>query len=320
MSILTGLDLSDLLQHVGSPAVSGYSVKEVPQAPGYLIGRGIDGGVALLTPFDANPDPPTRLRNLRLDPKVRVRVEDAATGHEADYGLVEMGPVDDEMLEPFLGVAAALIRLLGPHPAPRQVSLGLRRLVQIFDPFQPARGSVLGLWAELLLISNSVSVNQLVDAWHAHVDARFDFSAEGTRLEVKATTLVDRIHRFNLHQLKPVAGAKTIVASVMTTETLAGTSILELISRLEHRLSGDVARQTTIHQVVAQTLGADWMRSVSQRFDAIQAEESLVLLDPAQIPQVHDVPDAVREVTLTVDCSDVAEIDSPSGLAALVRR
>jgi hypothetical protein len=319
VSAVTGGDLVDELKQVAAPATSGFSVRDVPSAPGYKIGRGVDGVVALLTPPDPTPDPPTSLRTLQLAPRIRVSIEgDDGAMTEAEHGLVQLAVEDDEMLEPFLAVAAAVVRLLGPHPAPGQVSAGMRRLVKIFDPALPPRGSVLGLWAELLLILRSAQPMALVDAWHAHVDARFDFSAEGSRLEVKATTKDERVHMFNLRQLKPVTGADVTIASVMTTETGAGTAIGDLVERLEHALAGDGPRQMKLHTQVADTLGSDWARHLGRRFDERQAEESLVFLHPGNVPQVDEGPTEVLEVGVTVDCTDVPVDSAPQGLAALI--
>lgn len=320
MNVVTGADLVAELKQVSAPAASGFSVRDIPSAVGYKIGRGADGVVALLTPRDTQPEPPTKLRTLSLAPQVRVRMEDAdGSSSEADHGLVELQVEDEEMLEPFLGVAATIVRLLGPTPAPGAVSAAMRRLVRIFDPAQPPRGSVLGLWAELMLVSSSDDPVALVDAWHAHVDQRFDFSAEGSRLEVKATTKGEREHHFNLRQLKPVTSADVVVASVMTTETDAGTSIAELVERLQGRLVGDSVRQVKVHTQVAETLGSDWARHQGRRFDEKQGEESLVFLLPEDIPQVEDPPAGVVEVRLVVDCTDVPPTKAPGGLAALVR-
>lgn len=319
MSTVSGRDLLVELGGVVPPAGSGFSVRDVGSAPGYKIGRGSDGVIALLTPPDAAPEAPTRLRTLQLDPRIHLRLEDQeGTVTEADHGLVQLWLHDDDLLEPFLGVAAAIVRLLGATPAPGQVSAGLRRLVKIFDPAQPARGSILGLWAELLLMAESPAPEALVDAWHAHVDSRFDYSGEGSRLEVKATTRDDRVHQFNLRQLLPVNGATVVVASIMTTETNLGTSIADLVGRLEARLPGDAPRQVRVHQMVAETLGVDWARHVTRLFDEREALESLALLDPADVPQVDPGPPEVQEVRLTVDCTDVPRLDLGNGLGALL--
>ncbi|QKE00296.1 PD-(D/E)XK motif protein [Nocardioides marmotae] len=317
---VTASDLLRELRQVVAPAAAGFSVRDVPSAPGYKVGRGVEGAVALFTPPDDAPEPPTRLRTLQLDPRVLLAFEDAdGSSVEAEHGLVQLWLQSDELLEPFLGVAAVIIRLLGSDPSPGEVSAGLRRLVRIFDPAQPPRGSVLGLWAELLVIHEASDVAAMVDAWHAYVDARFDFSAEGSRLEVKATTRDSRIHEFNLRQLQPVEGAEVVVASLMTTETRAGRSVASMVERIEQRLVGDTARQAIVHELVSETLGTDWARHVGRRFDERQAVDSLAFLDPAQIPQVVDVPTEVLEVHIMVDCTGVKQV-SPVGLAELLQR
>ena len=153
----------------------------------------------------------------------------------------------------------------------------------------------------------------LVDAWHAYVDARFDFSAEGSRLEVKATTRDERVHQFNLRQLLPVPSA-TVRRGVGDDDRDRRGDVGRRARRAAGRtaLDGDGARQMKVHQQVADTLGSDWARHLGRRFDEQQGRESLVFLDPETVPQVDEGPDEVREVRLTVDCTDVRP-NRPSG-------
>ena len=180
------------------------------------------------------------------------------------------------------------------------------------------RGSVLGLWGELLAIATAQDPDALADAWHAHVDARFDFSAPGSRLEVKTTTRDARVHQFTLPQLEPVAASTVTVLSIMTTETQAGTSVGDLVERLEHLFAGDPARQMKLHEQVADVLGADWPNHLDHRFDEQQATESAALLPADDIPRVESPDPAVLEVKLKVDCTDVEPESAPTGLAALI--
>lgn len=316
----TGADLETELSQVLAPAEDGFVVRPVPSASGYSVGRGADGVIVLLTPPDDQPDPPTRLRAMTLEPKVLCRLQQAGTDAvEEERGLVAVRMLGQEMLAPFLAVAAALVRLLGPAPASGEVSAGMRRLVKIFEPSEAPRGSALGLFGELLVIASGSDPGALVDAWHARVDNRFDYAAEGTRLEVKTTTKDVREHMFELHQLKPVPGADARIASMMTTETGAGTSIGDLVARVEQGLRGDAQRQVKVHQQVAATLGADWVRYLGYRFDEAQALQTLVVLNPYLVPQVDEPPAAVTSVALTVDCTDVPTDGPRPGLAALVR-
>lgn len=315
----TGADLAELLGSVTAPASGGFNVALVEEDPSYRIGRGADGALVLLTPADSDPEPPTRLRRLSLDPRLRCSVTSSGRDpEEGDFGVVQFRTDDPDMVPPFLDVVAALIRLLGPDPADGEVSLAMRRLVRLFAAVAPMRGSVLGLWAELLAVVSSGSPAALVDAWHAHVDARFDFSAPGSRLEVKATTRDARIHHFSLQQVSPVAATTVTVLSCMTTETAAGTSVGDLVARLEHVLAGDAPRQMKLHEQVASVLGSDWWTHLDHRFDEQQALGSWALLPADQIPSVVCDEPAVLDVRLTVDCTDVVHESGPSGLAALI--
>ena len=312
-------DLKALLESVAPPAFGGYSTVTVPGHDGYRVGRGKEGSVVLLTPPDVDPDPPTRLRLVQLDPKIRCRVEGPkGVGHEADYGVVDFRPEDDGMLDAFLAVAGALVRLLGPDPAPGQVSRGMRRLVKLFELDRQPRGSVIGLWGELFVIASSTDPGRMVDAWHASVDDRFDLADQGSRLEVKTTTSNARVHEFNLNQLQPVGGVDTHVASVMTTETRLGTSVGQMVERVEQLVLGHPDRQMKVHEQVAEILGPDWFRRAGRRFDEAQASGSLAVLECEAVPRVADPPPDVLKVRLTVDCSDVPHVSPSQGLGALV--
>lgn len=302
-----GSDLLACLEHLQPPQQGGYNVVPVPGQQGYRVGRGVDGQVVVLTPPDPDPDPPKTLLHLSLAPRMRCRVEDASGQvRDEDWGLIAFQPDDRALVEPFLEVAAALIRLLGPDPAPGQVSQGMRRLVRLFDRNRSATGDVLGLWGELLTILQVAEPAPLVDAWHAKVDARFDFATEGERLEVKTTGRSQRVHRFSLEQLLPVDGTRTRIVSIMTTQTAAGTSVRDLVRRLESQLAGDPERQLQVHDQVAATLGPAWMHEVTVRFDEHQAIGSLRVLDAQSVPRVEPGPTGVLAVDLTVDCTVAA--------------
>ncbi|MCO7237919.1 PD-(D/E)XK motif protein [Aeromicrobium sp. CnD17-E] len=316
----TGEELVEALNSIKPGAEPGFDVLDVASAPGFKIGRDADDSVVLLTPADTSPEPPTQLWRLSLDPSIMlsVRHPDGST-EKGEYGLVRLRLGEAEYLEPFLQVVANLVRVIGSSPGPGEVSIAMRRMVRLFDASPNPRGSVLGLWGELLTICESEAPAELVDAWHASVYDNFDFAASGSRLEVKTTTGTGRRHIFSLEQLLPVPGATVTIVSITTTETAAGTSVEDLISRTKNLLDTDPVRQMRVHEVVAQTLGAEWARHVDHRFDEDQAIQSLRFLPAPAVPRVGEVPDAISGVSFTADCSDVQPESAPHGLAALVR-
>ena len=315
----TAQELRECYDKVKATEEDGFDVADLPSAAGFKLGRAEGAALVLLTPPDSSPEPPTKLQRVSLEPSAQLHIRHAdGRVEEGHWGVVQLNLGELEYLDTFLAVIANVVDVIGQAPEPGQVSIAMRRLVRLFDPSSTPRGSVIGLWGELLVLNSASDPNEMLDSWHSDVDDRFDFAAQGSRLEVKTTTRTERKHMFSLEQLLPVSGASTSVASVMTTETLAGTTVQQLISDAEEHFAVDPSRQMRIHEIVAATLGAEWFKHVHHAFDAEQAVESLTIFPADSIPKVGDVPAQVTGVTFTADCTEVVPESAPHGLAALV--
>lgn len=296
---------------------SGYQVKAWdPVLTGYRIGKSAEGHAVLLTPPEAAPGVQTRLMRLIMVPRIELQFTDGSSSRLEQVGVVEFRADDRSLTNHFLAVSEALARLLGPSPAPGKVSAAMARLARLFEPAKDRRGSAIGLWGELLLIEASAPSTTLIDAWHSSTDARFDFAIPGERLEVKTTTTDSRIHDFRLWQLTGAGGLQIHVASILTTATGMGTSVADLVDRLDSVLSSDPDRQLKIHEQVSATLGPDWEGS-GLKFDEHQGRASLRYMRAEDVPGVDPPPPEVLEVRLKVDCSAVPPA-APSAAALLV--
>lgn len=304
-----GSAVEDAFAALTTPS-SGYSVTTWSGSEPFRIGKSDQGHAVLFTPADPDPDPPSELRRLKLAPRVQLRFSDGSEFHEEFVGMVEFHDDDTSLVRHFLSVATMFADLLGADPRPGDVSRSMRRLVRLFEPQAAKRGSIVGLWGELLLICGSADIPYMVDSWHSDADDQFDFSAAGARLEVKTTTGRDRVHSFRLHQLLPVEATETHIASIVTTPTDAGKSVADLIEFLQDALASDPDRQLKLFQQVTEVLGGEW-DGVNKRFDQNQALASLRILDAETIPRVEPPPPEVLRVELMVDCSAVP----PSSLA-----
>lgn len=308
------------LDFVSAPGSSGFNAVAFPGAVGYRLGRGPEGSVAVMTPPDADPQPAVSLRRLTLAPRVLCSIQgpDGDTV-EADVGLIDFRDDSVDLVDHFLRVASTLVESLGPEPGPRAVSRAMQRLLKLFESSIPPRGSVVGVWGELLTAVMSSDPVAMVDAWHAQVDDRFDFAAEGSRLEIKTTTRVNRVHRFNLPQLLLVDGAEQHVVSVMTTEAQPGTSVGDLVDELSALVP--VPQQLKLLEQVATILGPDWPQTAGRTFDRDSGLAGLAIFEAAIVPRVEPGAPAVLEVALTVDLTGTPESDRGSlGRAAgLVR-
>lgn len=312
-------DASDALARVAAPSGGGYEVARLTADSSFRVGRGPEGAVVLLTPpeVEERVGVPTRLRRLTVHARAAVSVETPGAGSSTEtVGLVELRELSEDLIPAFCGVAAAVADLIGEDPAPGVVRAALRHVVRLFEPRPGRRGSVLGLWGELLTILISTSPEVMVEAWHVEVDDRFDFAVPGTRLEVKTTDGGRRAHEFNLEQLRPIDGAEARLVSIVTTSTSAGSSLSELVGSIQERLPGRVDLVMKVWQLVAETLGDDWMPSTaSLRWDRVQAEESLRLFQMDEVPRIREQLDpAIESVRLRVVCEGVRPLDGPVGI------
>jgi hypothetical protein len=200
--------------------------------------------------------------------------------------------------EHFLLVAGALIAATPPNPQPGMVAAAIETMAELFRALQaPARESVQGLWAEVLLIAESRSPATLAKAWRVAIDDRFDFSSRGARVEVKSARGPERVHYFSLEQLRPPHGTRAFVASIRVEHAGAGTTLEDLLAELRVALAGTPEVLLRLESIVATTLGSTFRTALTERFDRETARASLAYY------RVEDIP-SIRE-TLAPGVSDV---------------
>ena len=112
---------------------------------------------------------------------------------------------------------------------------------------------ITGLFGELLVIAQSKDKNRVVGLWHTDSDAAFDFSTGNTRVEVKTTRSLNRIHQFSSNQVSESLDAKVFIASVSLQVVEKGMTLSELIENIVASL--DLNMRAKLIECVVQTLG-----------------------------------------------------------------
>ena len=207
----------------------------------------------------------------------------------------------------FLHVMDSWIVAVGKDPQQDQVSSGVDRLVELFHGLgSPTVEEVKGMWGELAIIAASNDPKVLLTAWHLRPREVHDFAAGNHRIEVKTSSGI-HVHSFSLHQLTPPANCVLVVASMLLAEQVDGASILDLTAMIKNRVELPGLR-LRLDEVVASTLGQDWLRASSVRFSRERALESLRWYDGSRLPRIRaeHVPPEVSEVRFRVDLSSVA--------------
>lgn len=321
MSPTEPFDLQGLYDSLPTPrggrTIEELAAVQVPGHEGHRIGRDSQGCPLLLLETSDQPSshrlPPIRLEHLSVQHDLLCRVSSpnraADTADHTRFTVVRCA--DADLTSYFLRVGTSIITALGPNPSRNKVSEVVGRLAELFQAMsRPPRGSVQGLWAELLIIAKSRDAQVMVEAWRIEPEDRFDFSRGDQRLEVKSASGHERRHHFALEQVRPPENVEALIASVFVERAGGGCSLSTLIDRVQARLRGDPDLALYVDQVVSTTLGTALRRGLEDRFDLQRAEATLAFYRAEDVPSVSpDLPPTISGVRFSADLTEVAPID-----------
>lgn len=208
----------------------------------------------------------------------------------------------------------ALLDLLGELPSLDDLAEAITELAGIFQKLgRAARESITGVVGELLLIDRSPNPGAAVAGWRIDPDDRYDFSADGLRLEVKSTSTRRRVHNFSYEQCDVPPDCLGVVASVFIEQTGGGLSVRSLLQRIAARLPAHAMFR--VEQTLASTLGSDLPEALSFKFDFELAKAELAFFDIRTIPAIRDtIPAMVSQVRFASDLNSTAQLDVRSAV------
>lgn len=268
-----------------------FSVMSIGSSP-HRLGKDGDGAPVLLirVPGAATgTQGPVVLQHIAVQHDVRcwlVGSAASAASHEEVVSLVRCTSGEGTLREYFVHVVEIAVLQLGNGPTRTEVNRAIKSLTELFRAFeQPARRTVQGLWAELVVIVLSEAPGTLVSAWHVDPNEAFDFAWGPSRIEVKSFSGIARIHSFTLRQVHPGAGVEVVIASIRAERCSGGTSIADLMRRLLSR-GLTPGLMSKVELVVAQSLGDNAGAGLSMAFDLERACESVCFFDATSVPSV----------------------------------
>jgi len=297
------------------PAGRSLSAVAIPGAGSHRLAKDAGGSPCLLLrqPASASPTPPIRLQNLLVSYGVPCSISHPdGQQEEGTFTIIKCSSADPSLFPHFLRILSPVIATLGSAPTAAAVRRAISGLVDLFQALTaPARKSIQGLWAELLIIRRAADPVALVAAWHGLPVERVDFLRGQQRIEVKSSSSRLRVHHFSLEQLTPPASARLIVASLFVEPVGGGLSLRQLSDDIRAILAGDPALLTQFDAIFYATLGASWSDAMEECFDLELAEESLRFFDSADIPKINGpIPATVSDIRFTSDVSAALPLTS----------
>lgn len=311
--------LSDIFDTIPSPPNESlekpfYAVMPVPGHASYYVGKDRESLACLLISTSDNvgrPHPPIRLESLDAQFELRCRLKSASELDRDDtLTVIRCREGDSETTRYFLSVCDTIVRVAGANPTRANIATTVNRLAAIFQRIrQPPARPINGLFGELYVLLRSGNASRALAGWRVDDNARFDFAAGDTRLDVKATGGRNRVHTFSYEQCNPPSGTVAVVASLQAEQAAGGVSLRELIDQIEARVSTHADLVFKLHEMVAATLGASLKDSLSKRFDMRLAESSLQFFGLEEVPAIRGpLPAGVSDVHFRSDLSALTPI------------
>ena len=307
---MTSPDLTRLFASLLAPmpATSGNDLSAVPfpSAPTHRLGKDANGSPCLLIRQTAQAarSAPIRLENLFVSFDVPCTVRQPNGVQESDnFTIVRCTAGNPALFPHFLKIVSSIIAALGPAPTQAAVRRAISGLVELFQALSaPAKKTIQGLWAELLIIRLSTDPVAVASAWHRDPVEHFDFAAGPERLEVKSSSARRREHYFSLDQLTPVSGIRIVVASIFVERVGGGVSLRKISDDIRAILAFDPARVARFDSVVYGSIGSGWADALEESFDWELARESIAFYAAQNVPRPNiPAPQAVFDVRFRSD-------------------
>ncbi len=288
-----------------------YAAMPIPSYDSYLIGKDQISNACLLvltTDYTEVYSPPIRLESLDVQFQSHCELFRNEELYRQDtFTVIRCLSHDRDTILYFLSICETILHVIGDKPTQPEIAKAVHCLTTIFHDIQksPTR-SVNGLFGELYLLRRSSNPAKLLTAWRLDDSARFDFSYEIARLDVKTSVGRARTHVLTYDQCNPPLNTIAIAASLFVERIPSGTTLRTLIDEIEKLVEARSDLVFKLHEVVATTLGANLASALAIGFDTQLAESSLRFFNLLDVPGIRGtLPAYVSDVHFRSDFSGI---------------
>lgn len=229
------------------------------------------------------------------------------------FTIITLRSENEQLQKMFIDVFLMMLKMLPAKPTNMMIASKVESLLSIFSKLKRRPIHKLqGLWAELLLIEQSIDPSTVAKAWHSQPESKYDFTMGRDKVEVKSTSSEQRLHRFALDQLNPSENSRLLICSVVVRESAKdgnGLSVYDLYDSICMKISEDEIK-LHIYEVMSDTLGSDFFSAKKKFFDYTEACDSLSLFDYIDVPKINksNIPEFISDVKFCSNISHLTDI------------
>lgn len=242
------------------------------------------------------------LFNIKVTHNVKCEIQTNNKVSQNNFSVVSYIGKNDDVKDVFLKTCQVLIKSLDQSPTNKKIKQTVDKFIELFKAIkEPPRKSIQGLWSELFFIEQSDFPEKVILGWHSIPEEKFDFSFDKLRIEVKSSATESRTHHFGSAQLNQINDTEIIIVSILINTSVAGLSVIDLMKKINSKLSDFPKQKEKLHLLVYSTIGIDVERLNEIKFSYELAKESLRFYKSEDIPKIEstNIPREVSNVKFT---------------------
>ena len=235
------------------------------------------------------------------------------------FTILTLKTNNDFFVKIFYSICFDLIEMLGDCPDKSKIIKHVEVFRDLFGKtLKKTSITEIGLWGELLVIESSDDLPLLIDSWHKLAKQTFDFNDGLTKLEVKTTTLNERIHSFSLNQLKKSKETTSLICSIMTSQIDLGKSVSDLFEKINSKITPEY--RLKLKEKIMDVAGSD-LEIFTNKFDYNTAVLAMKIFEPEKIPSIKsiNIPNEISEVRFKVNLEDIDTYTRISNIPNLIK-
>lgn len=231
---------------------------------------------------DTRSDIALRFIGVQFSRECEIAVDSSNT-ESGTYTIVRLEENDPDLVRVFLRLLEETF--CGKERLPLtnyEIGEHILELANLFSRLEHSATDVVGLWGELLIISQADSPEAAAHCWCLDRKAKYDFVSDDFALEVKTTLRPSRIHRFSLDQLRPYGKLEIYVASIQVVQAHRGITAADLMDNILEAITDSELRRSFL--TVCLLKGGEDIYKSALKLQSLSAQGGIAYFAASDIP------------------------------------